>query len=119
MPDAARQELAAASGRLQAAAGAVVWCVLFLGFAFWAWWPVLAALGAGAVIVRIWLPDRAEVFADLLEAAIDLHRPALYKALRWPMPTDPDDERKGGQMLTEYLRRGLSGPVPQFTKPEP
>jgi len=118
LPDAVRQELAAASGQLQATASAVVWSLLLLGFTVWTWWAVPAAVAAAAVIIRVWVPDRAEVFADLLEATVDLHRLALYKALRWPLPTDPDDERIAGQMLTEYLRRGLSGPLPQFTKPE-
>jgi hypothetical protein len=118
VPDAARQELATASSRLQAAVNAAVWSALLLGFAAWTWWAVPTAVAATAVIVRIWVTNRAEVLADLIEATVDLHRPALYQALRWPLPTDPDDERSAGQMLTEYLRRGLSGPLPQFTKPE-
>jgi hypothetical protein len=41
------------------------------------WW--------GDGLIR-WIPGRAEVFDDLLEATFDLHRIALYRQLRCPLP---------------------------------
>jgi hypothetical protein len=36
----------------------------------------------------------------------DLYRPLLCQALRWPLPTNPQEERELGKALTEYLWRG-------------
>jgi hypothetical protein len=59
-----------------------------------------------------------EVFADLVEATVELHRLALYVALRWPLPSDPAEEHELGALLTEYLWRGSDATVPKFTTPE-
>ncbi|WP_381801666.1 hypothetical protein [Streptomyces niveus] len=104
---------------------AAIWGALFplcsfaglFGGGIW----MLFAVPSGAVLVVIsvwlWVPDRAETYADLLEATIDVHRGLLYQALRWPTPTDPDDERRQGRKLTMYLARGLSGNSPTFIPP--
>jgi hypothetical protein len=62
-----------------------------------------------------WVPNRAAVFADLLEAAFDVHRVALYRSLRWPLPVNPLDELASGEQVTRYLLRGPDGPAPTFT----
>ena len=53
-----------------------------------------AARGRGAAF---WVPNRAETFGDLMEAAYDLYRISLYEQLRWPLPQDPDDEVAMGE----------------------
>jgi hypothetical protein len=63
------------------------------------------------------LPGRAQLFGDLIEAAYDLHRTALYHRLRWPLPADPEQEHSHGQQLTAYLWRGSHAPAPTFTPP--
>jgi hypothetical protein len=78
-------------------------------------WAIPVGLGVAAASAWFWAPARAEVFADLVEAAFDLHRLELYRQLRWPLPANPADEREAGTQLTEYLVRGLSKPSPTFT----
>lgn len=36
----------------------------------------------------------------------DDYRHLLYEALRWTLPENPDEERRVGQQLTQYLWRG-------------
>ena len=62
-------------------------------------------------------PARAQVFGDLIEAAYDLHRTALYRQLRWPLPANPEQEHACGQQLTSYLWRGSDDTTPTFTPP--
>jgi hypothetical protein len=49
----------------------------------------------------------ATTYGDLVEASFDLYRSLLYQSLRWNLPADPNEERRVGQHLTEYLWRGL------------
>jgi hypothetical protein len=118
LPDTARSELAAARGSLDAAVGAFIWGLLFVLFALWAPWAALAGLVVAAAAFLLWVPNRAEVYADLVEAAFDLYRRALYDQLRWPVPENPRDERAKGRELTAYLVRGASGTEPSFTSPD-
>jgi hypothetical protein len=119
LPETARTELAAARGSLDTAVGAFIWGMLFVIFTPWTPWAAVAGLVVAAIAYRLWIPDRAEVYADLVEAAFDLHRGALYRQLRWPMPDNPQDERAKGRQLTAYLLRGASGTSPSFTSPTP
>jgi hypothetical protein len=66
---------------------------------------------------QFWVPARAEVYADLIEAAFDLHRGLLYAQLRWPFPENPKAEPQLGRLLTTYLVRGLDTAYPSFTPP--
>jgi hypothetical protein len=117
LPDSSRQELLAARGALDSAVAAAIWGVLFCVFTFWTPLAILAGVAVAAAAVVFWVPTRAEVFGDLLEAAYDLHRTALYQQLRWPPPTDPRQERSEGAKLTTYLWRGTDDPAPVFTPP--
>ena len=114
MPESTRQELASCRGSLDSAAATVVWGLLFCFFAPITWWAVPAGLAVAAAAIAWWVPDRAKVFADLFEAAYDLHRSALYDQLRWPQPITPHDERVAGQQLTAYLWRGSDAGHPSF-----
>ena len=115
MPDATLSELAAARKSLDAAVSACVWGLLFVVFTPLTWWALPAGLLVAATAAWVWVPARAEVFADLVEAAFDLHRSTLYQKLRWPLPGNPAEERTSGRRLTQYLMRGLSGTTPAFT----
>jgi hypothetical protein len=75
--------------------------------------PIGLALAASAVLVV--LPARVRTLSDLMEAAYDLHREALYRQLRWPVPTDPKDDRAQGMRLSAYLRDGSDSTDPTFT----
>jgi hypothetical protein len=114
LPESTRSELTAARGSLDAAVGAFVWGVLFVAFTAWTPWALAAGLIVAAAAHWLWIPGRAEVYADLVEAAFDLYRLALYRQLRWPMPENPRDERAKGRQLTRYLVRGSSGTTPSF-----
>jgi hypothetical protein len=115
LPDSTRSELTAARSSLDSAANAFIWGVLFLVFTVWTPWAAVAALVVAVMAYQFWVPNRAEVFADLVEAAFDLYRLALYRQLRWPLPDNPDDERVKGGELTAYLMRGTSGTSPSFS----
>jgi hypothetical protein len=115
LPDVTRSELAAARRSLDTAVGACIWGVLFTAFTPLTWWALPLGLAVAAAAAWVWVPARAEVFADLVEAAFDLHRGALYRQLRWPLPANPAEERASGRLLTQYLVRGLSGTTPSFS----
>lgn len=117
MPDAVRGEVSSARVSLDAAVAAAIWGALFCAFAPWTLWAIPAGLGVAVVTVVMWIPNRAETFADLLESTYDLHRTALYEQLRWPLPTNPQHERAQGQLLTSYLLRGSAATAPTFTTP--
>jgi hypothetical protein len=117
LPDAARQELLSARAGLDSAVGAAIWGVLFCAFSGLTPWCALVGLAIAGIAIWGWLPARAEVYGDLLEAAYDLYRAALYQQLRWPLPKDPWRERTQGERLTRYLVRGPAEDDPAFTKP--
>jgi hypothetical protein len=115
MPDPTRAAVGTARESLDRAVSACVWGLLFIGFAPLSLWAIPVGLSVATASAWLWAPARAAVFADLVEAAFDLHRIELYRQLRWPLPTNPADEREAGAQLTEYLVRGLSKPSPTFT----
>jgi hypothetical protein len=79
-------------------------------------WSAVAAL-SGAWLVLTWtlpaLPlawllwrsahPAAMSYAGLFRSAFDLHRTAVYDALRWPRPPSPAEEVDAGRRLTMYL----------------
>ncbi len=115
LTDRARDELAASRASLDSAGAACLWGILFLVWGTMTPWAIPVGLAVACAAYFFWVPDRAEVFGDLMEAAFDLYRPGLYEALRWPLPADPAEERRSGILLTEYLWRGLDGTAPTFT----
>jgi hypothetical protein len=61
---------------------AFVWGVLFAVWTIWAWWPLPLGISTSLIAYRWWILPSAELYADLTEATFDIHRLALYGALR-------------------------------------
>ncbi|MGQ4414538.1 hypothetical protein ACN6LA_004126 [Streptomyces sp. SAS_269] len=117
LPAETRTQLTTARATLDSAVSAFIWSAAFVLWTPWAWWAAPVALAAAAGVHRCALRAPCAAFADLLEAAFDLHRFALYDALRWPAPRDPAQERREGPRVTAYLWRGSGDPAPVFTAP--
>jgi hypothetical protein len=115
LPDSCRAELAGTRGALDRAVAAAIWGAAFVGFTPLAWWALPAGIATAVTAVWWWVPARAAVFADLVEAAFDLYRSVLYVQLRWPLPATPADEVRSGRALTEYLVSGSDAAEPKFT----
>jgi hypothetical protein len=114
LPDTTRKELASARASLDASVAAAIWGTAFVAFTPFTNW-ALVGLVVTLAAVLWWVPARAEVFADLIEATVELYRIALYRQLRWPLPKNPATEPERGEALTEYLERGSFNPYPVFT----
>ena len=117
LPDSVRDELTAARSALDSSVAAVLWGLLFCLFAWWTPLVLVAGLGVAISSAMFWVPSRAETFGELMESSFDLYRFALYEQLRWPLPENPDDERKAGKQLTEYVWRGTSPVGLTFARP--
>lgn len=106
LPDAVKKDLQEARADLNTAARVWLWSLLFIVWAIWAWWAAPVGI-ISALFAYYWALDAASNYGELIEATFDLHRHLLYQSLRWNLPTDPDEERRVGQQLTEYLWRGF------------
>ncbi len=115
LPADTRSELSQARSALDSAVASLIWGLLFIGFTVLAWWALPVAVVVVLAMYLYWIPDRAAVFADLLESAFDIHRSLLYRSQRWPLPENPRDEHASGEQITSYLMRGLDGATPTFT----
>jgi hypothetical protein len=113
LPEESRKELGAARTAMDNAVAAMIWSALLLAWTPWTWW-ALVGPGAAFLTYRLWLLDRAADYGELVESAFDVHRGALYAALRWPLPAAPDQERALGESLTSYLWRGSDAAEPRF-----
>lgn len=119
LPEHTRQELNCSRDSLDSAVTSAVWGLLFCCLVPLAWWALPAGLIVAALAVLWWVPRRAEVFADLVDAAYDLHRGGLYEQMRWPLPDSPREERASGRELTAYLWRGSDACHPRFVPRPP
>jgi hypothetical protein len=117
LPDSTRQEVTAARTALDSAVAASIWGILFLLFLPWTVLALPIGLAVSAVAVLAWIPNRAELFGQLVVAAFDVHRTALYQQLRWPLPVSPQDEHLQGRRLSTYLQKGSDRPEPVFSSP--
>ena len=106
LPDAVKQELRAARADLNAAARVWLWSVLFMVWGVWALWAIPLGL-LSALFAYRWAIAAATLYGDLIEATFDLYRQLLYDSLGWRRPPDPEEERRVGRELTEYLWRGF------------
>lgn len=117
-PEDTRKEIVTSRAALDTAVGALGWGTAFALFTPWTWWAIPVGVVTVALAACVWVPERARVFAVLVEAAVDLHRSDIYRQLRWPLPRTPAEEREEGRRLTTYLVRGLDGDAPTFVTDE-
>lgn len=113
LPTEVKTELVEARAQLNTMVRIWIWSVLFLGWGVWSGW----AIGLGifsAWLAHRWMLAAAIVYGDLVEAAFDLHRTALYKSVRWRLPNNPIEEQQMGRSLTNSLWRGFTEPEPNF-----
>jgi hypothetical protein len=116
MPEGAQKEIIDARKRLDAAVRFLLWSFLLLAWTFWAWYWVIPLALLGMVWGYWQALEAAGVYGELLRAAFDIHRGALYKALRWPLPTNPAEEHQRGRQLTNYLWRGSEATTPTLNR---
>jgi hypothetical protein len=107
LPDLVRQEVSSARQALDERTGAILWSSLFVVWTIWAWWALPVGLLIAYASYRAAL-SAAGIDGELLRAAFDLHRFALYAALHWPIPNSPAEEADHGKNLTQYLFRGAA-----------
>lgn len=108
LSEATKKDLQEARADLNNAARLWLWSLLFLVWAAWgAWWAIPLGLLSALFAYYNWAIAAATTYGDLIEASFDLYRPLLYQSLRWDIPADPQEERRVGQHLTEYLWRGF------------
>lgn len=108
LPEAAKKDLQDARADLNNAARLWLWSILFLVWAaLGAWWAVPLGILSALFAYYNWAIAAAITYGDLIEASFDLYRHLLYESLRWKLPADPNEERRVGQQLTEYLWRGF------------
>jgi len=118
LPKHVREELQAARENLDHSVEIWFWGMAFFVWVYFTWWAVPVAL-LQLLLARHWLLDEAANYGELVEAAYDLHRGELYQALRWPLPTGPEQERQSGEALTAYLWRGTSSDGLEYVKSPP
>lgn len=125
LPDSTKKELQSARADLNTAARVWLWSLLFILWAFigawWAeegWWtsplnfiavcwPAIVGILSAVFAYYNWAISAAITYGELIEATFDLYRHLLYDFLRWHLPADPNEERRVGQQLTQYLLRGF------------
>ncbi|MFC9848575.1 hypothetical protein ACFWFF_14460 [Streptomyces sp. NPDC060223] len=103
VPDAVRAELLSAREAYGAAFGLAGWAGMYLLLGAW-WWPALPA--AAVVAVTAWIRGRSAtaVFADLVEATVDLHAITLAHELGLTGER-PALTREVGDAITTTLRK--------------
>lgn len=112
-PESTKKDLTTVRQALDERTQIMTWGLLFAIWSIWAWWAVPVALVVALVAYRGML-SAAGVHGELLRAAFDLHRLAMYKSLNWPLPASPTGEPAHGLELTQYLHRGLPPRDMQF-----
>jgi hypothetical protein len=113
LPNEVKTELTEARARLNTMVRVWIWSLLFLLWSVWAWWTIPMGI-ISAFLAHQWMLNAAVIYGDLVESAFDLHRTALYKSLRFPLPKNPTEEQQTGRVLTDYLWRGFTDPEPNF-----
>lgn len=108
LPDTTREELAASRGRLDTAGRGVLWALATIVWGALVWWIAPVAVAVAVAVYRGGVLPAASVHGDLVEAAYDVHRSALYEALRLPLPDGPAGEPAAGHALTAYLWEGYA-----------
>jgi hypothetical protein len=107
LPETTKKDLQSARADLDSSARTWLWCLMFMVWGIWVRW--LAPLGFISAVFTYycWATSAASNYGELIRATFDLYRHLLYESLRWHLPANPDEERRVGKELTEYLWRGF------------
>lgn len=102
LPESVRTDIAAAQGSYTASEVLAGWAVLYalLGLA---WGPAMLIAAGILAVAAIRARSAADVFCQLVEAAVDLYGPALATQLR--IPCDGMLTREIGGTIDEFLRK--------------
>ncbi len=119
MPETTQKEIIAAANALERAVTVVLCSLLFVVLGPWVWWAAPLGVAVAVLLQRTIVHTAAGTHAELVEAAIDLHRLDLYRKLSWPLPTNPAEERELGEQLLSYLKYGSDSTEPTFTSGKP
>lgn len=106
LPEATKKDMQTAQNELNNAVRLFLWSILGLGWGIWSWKIIPIAL-LSLLFAYNWAIAAATTYGDLIEATFDLHRQLLYQALGWKKPDAPNEERRVGKQLTDYLWRGF------------
>jgi hypothetical protein len=115
LPEQHRADLVAARQAVDTTVAAMIWAGVFCFTAVWVWWTPLLGLAVLLMTYFVWLPQRVQTYADLIVATFDVHRVALYEALRWPQPARPVDERACGLAVTDFLWTGNTSSTVRYS----
>jgi hypothetical protein len=119
LPDTTRKDIQEARAELNNAARLWLWSLLFsIWTVLGVWWAFPIAAIAAWFTYYVWILDAANTYADLVDAAFDIHRTLLYKALRWQLPPHAAAEIEAGKQLTAYLWNGSDSDSLHFVQPK-
>jgi hypothetical protein len=112
-----RDELIHARMGLEAATRGWLWAALFAVWTPLAAWALPVSIVVATALYYGSMLNAAELYGDLVEASFDVHRGALYRAVRWPLSPTTDDDPLAGAELSEYLWRGTAPRGMKFEQP--
>lgn len=119
LPDTVRKDLQEARADLNNAARVWLWSLLFsIWTVLGAWWAIPIGLITAWFTYYGWILDAATTYADLVDAAFDVHRTLLYQSLRWKLPSTAAEEIAIGEQLTDYLWNGSDSASLSFVQPK-
>ncbi len=105
LPDVLRKLIDRARANLNESASLLIWSILSLIWLCWKWWWALLSLPVACLAYRS-MVLAAGTYGDLIRSSFDLYRFDLYKAVHWPLPSSPKEEKEAGKNLTWYLFSG-------------
>jgi hypothetical protein len=108
LPQDTRDELIRGRMGLEAATRGWLWAALFAVWTPLAAWALPVSVVVATALYYGSMLNAAELYGDLIEASFDVHRAALYRAVRWPLSPTTDDDPLAGAELSQYLWRGTA-----------
>jgi|GEM_PF-4547026 len=93
----------------------IFWIFMFSFWTFWIWikfasispYPILISIIMSIFFYYVSLIPAALNYCNQVRVVYDLHRSELYRALNYPRPTNPNDEKIKGSHLSNYLNGGI------------
>lgn len=109
LPEDVRKQVEKSREQLEQAACSWMWGALFVLWGLLAWEAIPVSLLLMIMAYRTML-EAAVQYAQLIESSFDVYRHLLYEALRLPLPSNLEDEKKQGEKITKFLWRGFWEP---------